>query len=527
MSGPVGRMPGGEARRRRTICLLLLALGPSSLLACGSSSSPTPAASPTPAPTTAPVTNPPATCQCAPGQICVAGSCQAVAPSACILPTPGVSSAAQPIQVLALGARKVGDAVGFTVPSGAASITIVEQVVSAPPSATFTDLGTVANSAVPLTVTDPNGARVFDQFQAIGDPVQTALFFGSLSPGAGTLTLPNTTAGLGLVASGLAPGAWSLVVSDLAHVCTLASNCSPGGGSAAGIYDVTVIVKPGAGAGAIPASGRIDVTLNLTAAGVTPPLTAATAGSDPDLKRMVKSLGTLLARADLSLGAVTFVDVPLAAAAAVAAGLQVDDQSVCGELPQLLATAPAGRQVNIFMVSTFVTASAPTGTIIAGVDGTIPGPATISPNLQSGVAVSAANLRAGTANCGAGLALSCGPDARGRITCCGADLVAYVTAHEIGHFLGLYHVTERNGVDFDPLQDTATCHCASCASAPGTCTGATPPPATPHTMSVAECLASATCSGGDNLMFWVLGNGSAGNVTPEQGRVMRANPAVY
>jgi hypothetical protein len=46
-------------------------------------------------------------------------------------------------------------------------------------------------------------------------------------------------------------------------------------------------------------------------------------------------------------------------------------------------------------------------------------------------------------------------------------------------------------------------------------------------MSVAECTASATCGGGDNLMFWLFDDGAAGAWTLEQQRVMRANPAVY
>ncbi|MCP4447185.1 MAG: hypothetical protein GY811_17825 [Myxococcales bacterium] len=38
-----------------------------------------------------------------------------------------------------------------------------------------------------------------------------------------------------------------------------------------------------------------------------------------------------------------------------------------------------------------------------------------------------------------------------------ADGLASSLAHEMGHFLGLYHTSERDGADHDPLDDTAQC----------------------------------------------------------------------
>jgi hypothetical protein len=443
---------------------------------------------------------------------------------------PAASSAAAPVQVFALGTKRVGTTVTFGVPAGTASITIIEQLVAAPPTATFTDQGTLPNDAAPLTITDANGSVVLDQFKNPADPTQAALFFASTSPGTGTVTLPNTTAALNTVSAGLPAGTWSFVVSDLAYLCTLASNCSSGGSNGESTYDLKVLLKPGAGATNIPATGTVDVTFNLTSGGITPALAAATAGTDTDVQRMVSSVRTLLGQVGLQLGAVSYVDVPAAAAAKVASGVQVDDATACGELSQLLATAPAGRQVNIFVVSNFVSKNLAPGTLVAGIDGTIPGPATISPTLQSGAAVSAANLRAGRSNCGAGLSLNCGT-ATSALTCCGADVVAYAVAHEMGHYLGLYHVTEGEGTSFDPLQDTPACKCQSCASDPTKCADAIPTPASPHTMTVAECspgtAKNAVCGGGDNLMFWLLSGASVGSLTAEQGRVVRANPAVY
>jgi hypothetical protein len=107
---------------------------------------------------------------------------------------------------------------------------------------------------------------------------------------------------------------------------------------------------------------------------------------------------------------------------------------------------------------------------------------------------------------------------------CGADLVAYIAAHETGHFLGLSHPTEMEGADFDTIADTPKCSCISCAAAKDkpNCgkTGVA-------NVTAATCV-SGTCGGGDNLMFWLLQPGiSAGNISSQQAQLMRLNPLVH
>jgi len=123
--------------------------------------------------------------------------------------------------------------------------------------------------------------------------------------------------------------------------------------------------------------------------------------------------------------------------------------------------------------------------------------------IHSGAVINAANLPGNPGLCTGGLNLSCG-----------ADEVAYVAAHEGGHWMGLYHTTEQQGDNFDSLADTGKC--------PSAC-GKTPddPP-----LNFKNCTASASCAGGDNLMFWLLENSLQGKLTCEQGGVMRANPVV-
>jgi hypothetical protein len=155
---------------------------------------------------------------------------------------------------------------------------------------------------------------------------------------------------------------------------------------------------------------------------------------------------------------------------------------------------------------------------VVGLDGTIPGPASIGGSSGSGVAVSTVDLRSGRSSCAGALSLSCG-----------ADLTAYYIAHETGHYLGLYHTTEMNGYRFDPLSGTPTCACSACKTSSDVCaTSSADATSSSHIMTVTECTSPTrtACGGGDNLMFWTLGNVSKGNLTADQKSVILANPLV-
>ena len=388
-------------------------------------------------------------------------------PSGACTPTIGASTAPA-TQVQHLGTLRVGDTVPFTVPPGTVSVTIVEQVESAPQTINDQPPGsqfsfTVDNTAVPLKVRDARGVTLYDDTAATNASDPAGLIAGRLLrkqlSGDGTLTIPNTSAALAMVAQpGLAAGTWSMTVSDYAYECTLphsaGSSCS--GGSATSTYDVTVITKPAPG-GAIPAIGTIDVAIYFatTSAGSLPGLSAATAnaGGDPDLNRMGQALRALLHGAGLTVGSLTYHDLPPAVVSANATGVDLDQTGACSALSALLRNADAGNRLNVFFVSTFTSSFDQGVNQVVGIDGTIPGPATFGGTGASGAAVATHDLRAGRANC-TGTALS---------LLCGADVTAYIIAHEAGHFLGLYHVTEAEGASFDPLQDTPACPCRTCA----------------------------------------------------------------
>ena len=108
-----------------------------------------------------------------------------------------------------------------------------------------------------------------------------------------------------------------------------------------------------------------------------------------------------------------------------------------------------------------------------------------------------------------------------------------LVAHEGGHFMGLYHTTESRGELFDPLADTPTCACETCAPAASQSQCATPgktPPTTPYQMKATDCnktTSPPTCGGGEDLMFWLLNQSvSRGTLSPQQGQIIRANPLV-
>lgn len=137
-----------------------------------------------------------------------------------------------------------------------------------------------------------------------------------------------------------------------------------------------------------------------------------------------------------------------------------DDYS---EFNDLLRTAnPAGsRTLTVFLVEEI---SSGGGATILGLAGGPPGGATLNGTSKSGMIVTTADLAANPAD------------------------VGKIIAHEGGHFLGLYHTTEKDGSRSDPLGDTPTGGASS-----------------------------------SNLMWWTLADGP-GTLTGDQSFVVRSNP---
>ena len=439
-------------------------------------------------------------------------------PPACTLPAPKASALPAAVggftQVLHLGTFTVGETATFQVPAGVASVTLVEQGVDTSQAETVEISGqSYGNTVFPNTIA-VGGTHIFDVYpDAINppaDPSSLRAYYFTDAVWAGAMTLPNTSS---MLASGVPNGSWAVVVSDFAHECGGISNCSLAYAYPASQYDLTVILKQGPA----PATGSLAVVFYLLTTewdSFADP--AAAAAASPGVQRMVASLKTLLGRAGVAATA-TFQDLPASVKAHFATGVNAEDSSPCGDLATLFQNSAPGVTMNLFLVDRITSTSHQGGTTTVGVDGTIPGPASVNGTVQSGAVVSVADV-ASVTGCGGTV------DPMG----CGPDEVAYIAAHETGHFLGLYHPTEFDGTLFDPLKDTAQCPCSSCrpAGASLACQAPGGSSTNVYAMTGRDCVASASCGGGDDLMFWVISSASAGTISAEQAQVMRASPVV-
>ena len=446
-------------------------------------------------------------------------------PPDCLRPV--TASALTGTQVLFQGSRKAGDSVNFKVPAGTGSVTIVHQAQTANLQVVYKG-SVVDNSAVPGVIYKPDGVKAYDDNDTAfssppsadggQDPSGIYGFYGGGSPSTGAFTLPNTTASLD---AGILAGNWSFQVNDYAYECAQPNSGCTDGGAAGNTYDVTVLAKPKP---AVGAALTLDVAFYIVAAVNNPKtgkaFTAANAPGDPSVARMVSTFKGIYQSAGITIGNVSFYDVPAAAVTRFGTSINADTTGPCDQLDQmfLLSAANPGNTINLFLVQS-ITSKSNSGGSVVGIDGTIPGPATFSGTVHSGAAVSLADLFGGTLNCTTG-----GPDLS-----CGADAVAFIGAHEAGHFLGLFHTTEADGRDFDPLTDTAKCPCLPCAKStdqPNCTTGGTA--SSPIFLTADQCTgANAACAGADNLMFWQLASVSQGKLTPQQAAVMSLSPVVH
>lgn len=183
---------------------------------------------------------------------------------------------------------------------------------------------------------------------------------------------------------------------------------------------------------------------------------AASAPADTRLQAILGQLDAILGQESIRLGDIDYYDVGDPA---------YDDVTSANEFSQLLRTTSAATatRLNLFFVETAL------GGGVVGVSATISGP-----------------KRNGTTLSGV----------MSKYTGFSTNVIGLIAAHEIGHFLGLYHTVEQNGLH-DFIDDTAEC--------PATGTDSVCPQ-----------------EGGDYLMHWQAVGGT--DLTGGQGLVLRAHP---
>ncbi len=327
--------------------------------------------------------------------------------------------------------------------------------------------------------TDAEGGFSFD-VEPPGDAISSLVYCGpygyELSATAETITAPDGT----LVYDLAAPDATAMRVGDHTDILPMLLPVSPALDLAAGMYTYRVVFASESPVSATctgvyrvePLESEPEVDLDIVFVGVdgiAPGLNAAEAEST--LEPVLGQVEDAWEKAGLSIGKVTYADFEGS----------VEDYTVLdgtAELGDLLRTVSGERRaIPVFFVQEIVDDEG--ATVLGASMG--PGLAAVGGTSKSGIVVTAASFASDPSE------------------------VARSLAHEGGHFMGLFHTTEKNGGVHDPLDDTPQC---------------TTDPSADGVFAPNECEGT----GAENLMFW---SASGTDMTADQGWVLARSAATH
>jgi hypothetical protein len=243
-------------------------------------------------------------------------------------------------------------------------------------------------------------------------------------------------------------------------------------------------------------SGTLD--LNLHFVGLES-LDSSTAAEDEAFQAILDRVKTIYSDAGITIGEVAYYEVEDLQYSVLTTGAVASEEML--DLLKTVTPDRDNRAVNLFFVADIENPGS--NRSLLGVSGGVPGPGPLHGTERSGVAVNMANYLAAVD--GAGDL----PSAQ--------DEIALIIAHELGHYLGLFHTTEANGLELggedaingqDPLEQTALCPDDADEDGDGV-------------LSPLEC----EDADAGNLMFWSPPNGAT-SLTAAQSEVIRRNPVV-
>ncbi len=217
-------------------------------------------------------------------------------------------------------------------------------------------------------------------------------------------------------------------------------------------------------------TGTLDLAVHLVGVGVT----AAEAPSNSRVQALLTRMDEVLAPTGIRRGTTTYHDVSSSSLAVIDTAEGPDS-----ELAQLfrLSSGRTGRVLSLFLVRTIEAGGDGFNTL--GIAGGIPGPVGVHGSMHSGVAIAFDRSVVGDS---------------GR-------LAGHISAHEGGHYLGLFHVTER----IRACSGTETPDTTMCMPFGG-----------------GDTLADTTYGDTSNLMNWsLIGMGSNTGLSAGQGLVLR------